>query len=227
MSYQVAVHTLIPALLLSAVLAGQQSQAPRSANAADFPVLLQQTVTAGKTPVGSKIEARLAMATLFNGTVIPRNAVLSGQVVESSAKTASDDSSRLLIVIDSARWKNGSAAVQLFFNGWYYPSTLDESGQDLQYGPTQPATRTWNGQGQYPDPNSRVYRPFPSGDEDKGSAVPNTPSSGTAKNRALIKDVEAEHTSTGKIALVSKRSSIKLEKYTTYVLSPADSPPQK
>jgi hypothetical protein len=226
MSYRWTVHSLVPVLLLVSLLAGQQSPAPAALSTTDFPVLLQQTVTAGKTPVGAKIEAKLSMATLYNGTVIPRNAALAGEVVESSAKTPTD-ASRLSIVINSARWKNGSARIRLYFNGWYYPATVDENGQDLQYGPPQPATRTWNGQGQYPDPNSRVYRPFPSGDDDKGSAVPNPPTSGPAKNRALIKDVEAERCGDGTIRLVSKRTTVKLEKYTTYVLSADDSPPPK
>jgi hypothetical protein len=230
MSCRAALHNLIPVLLLSTLLSGQ-NQAPGPANATDFPVLLQQAIIAGKTPVGTKIQARLTIATLFNGTVIPRNALFSGEIAESSAKTATEPS-RLSILIDSAQWKNGSAAVKLYFTGWYYPRIAAEGGQDLQYGPPQPATRTWNGQGQYPDPNSKIYRPFPSGDSDKGSAVPDTPASATSKNRVLMKDVEAQHSSDGGIALVSKQSNIKLEKYTTYVFSAAvaaaaDPPPLK
>jgi hypothetical protein len=226
MFYRTAVHSLVPLLWLSSLLAGQQSPPAAAASATDFPVLLQQAVTAGKTPVGTKIEARLQMATLYNGTVIPRNAVFSGQVVDSSAKTGSDPS-RLSIVMDAARWKNGTLAVRLSFNGWYYPTAADRNAQDLQYGPPQPANRTWNGQGQYPDPNSRVYRPFPSDDDakDKDSPVPNPPTSAPAKNRALIKDVEVERTGEGTLRLVSKRANIKLEKYTAYVLAAADSQP--
>jgi hypothetical protein len=232
MSYRAALHNLIPVLLLSTFLPGQnQTSTPANTNATDFPVLLQQVVVAGKTPAGTKIQARLTIATLFNGTVIPRNALLSGEVAESSVKTATEPS-RLSILVDSAQWKNGSATLKLYFTGWYYPTTAAEGGQDLQYGPPEPANRTWNGQGQYPDPNSKVYRPFPGGDSDKGSAVPDTPASATSKNRVLMKDVEAQRNSDGGIALVSKRSNIKLEKYTTYVLSAAaastvDSPPQK
>ena len=48
--------------------------------AQEFPVLLEQSLAAGKTPVGTKIQARLAVATLVAGTVIPRNAVFSGEV---------------------------------------------------------------------------------------------------------------------------------------------------
>jgi hypothetical protein len=62
-------------------------------------------VAAGKTPVGAKIKARLAVATLIDGKVIPRSAVFSGEVIDSAAKTA--DASRLAIRMDSMVWKKG------------------------------------------------------------------------------------------------------------------------
>jgi len=196
-------------------------QAPAPAKVPEFPVMLQQTVTAGKTPVGSKVQAKLTIATLLNGTVIPRNATVTGAVTESAAKTATEPS-RLAIRMDSVQWKNGSSAIALYFTGFYYPN-VDESGQDLQYGPTQPATRTWNGQGQYPDGNSHVYRPFPGGDSDKGSSEPDTTSTTTARNSVLMKDVEVQRNN-GQIVLTSKRSNVKLERYTTYVASAGDTP---
>lgn len=55
--------------------------------APEFPVILQQSVTAGQTPARTKIQTNLLVVTLFNGMVIPRNAVISGEVIESSAKT--------------------------------------------------------------------------------------------------------------------------------------------
>lgn len=224
MCYRRLLPTLVLGLIVSnPMLWGQQETTP--AKSPDFPVVLQQSVTAGKTPVGSKIQGKLVMATLFEGTVIPRNATFTGEVVESAAKTATDPS-RLAIRMDSAQWKNGSAALKVYFTGWYYPR-VDESGQDLQYGPPQPANRTWNGQGQYPDPNSKVYRPFPGGDSDKDSSVPDTPSSVPAKNAQLMKDVEAARGSDGTIALTSKRSNLKLERYTTYVVSAGETVPQK
>jgi len=201
------------------------SQAGTPAKSPDFPVVLQQSVTAGKTPVGSKVQAKLTIATLLNGAVIPRNATLTGEVTESAAKTATDPS-RLTIRMDSVEWKNGTSAIKLYFTGWYYP-TVDQAGQDLQYGPQQPANRTWNGQGQYPDSNSHVYRPFPGNDSGKDSSVPDTPSSATASNAAAMKDVAAQRTSDGTIVLTSKRSNVKLERYTTYVVSTGETVPQK
>jgi hypothetical protein len=223
MLQRIVLYIVVLSVCFSAFMAAQQKEA--GIGTTDFPVILQQNVMAGKTPVGTKIQARLTIATLFNGTVIPRNAVFSGQVIESAAKTATEPS-RLSVLIDSAQWKGGSAAMKFYFTGWYYPTTT-ESGQDLQYGPQQPANRTWNGQGQYPDPNSKVYRPFPGGDSDQGSAVPDTPTSATSKNRAMMKDVEAQRSGDGGVAVISKHANIKLEKYTTYVFETGDLLPQK
>ena len=220
-------RTILPNLILfglSAPFVGAQ-QTPTPAKTPDFPVVLQQNVVAGKTPVGTKVQAKLTIATLLNGTVIPRNATLAGEVTESVPKTATDPS-RLVIRLDSVRWKDGSSAVKLYFTGSYYP-TLDEPGQDLQYGPPQPASRTWNGQGEYPAANSKVYRPFPSGDSDKDSAAPDTPSSVPAKNSLVIKDIEVERRADGTIALTSKRSNIKLDHYTIYVVGVGETLPQK
>jgi len=219
-------RTVLPTLIVCtfppALLWGQ---AGTPAKSPDFPVVLQQTVTAGKTPVGSKIQAKLSIATLLNGTVIPKNATLSGEVTESAAKTASDPS-RLAIRMQAVEWKTGTSAIKLYFTGWYYPA-VDQAGQDLQYGPQQPATRTWNGQGQYPDSSSHVYRPFPGGGSDKDSSVPDTPSSKTGSNAVAMKDVEARRTSDGTIVLTSKHSNVKLARYTTYVVSTGDTVPQK
>jgi len=208
---------LILGVLCSPGLFGQGGVPARTP---EFPVILEQGVTSGKTPVGSKIRAKLIISTLFNGTVIPRNAVLSGEVTESVAKTG-NDASKLAIRLDSVQWKTGSAAVTVYFTGWYYPN-LDEAGQDLQYGPQQPSQRSWNGQGQYPDPNSHVYRPFPSGDSDKSSSGPDTTLSTMAKNSVFMRNIEVQHGTGGAIVLTSKHSNIKLERYTTYLVSAGD-----
>ncbi len=212
--------TLVPALCLVhpsiAQIAGSAAAVP------EFPVILQQSVTAGKTPVGTKVQAKLLMATLVNGTVIPRNAVFSGEVIESTAKSAKAPS-RVGIRMDSANWKNGSAAISVYMTDWYYP-TVAQAGQNLQYGPPQDPSRTWNGAGAYPDPNSPAYKPFPGGDSDKDPAAPDTPNSVNAQHRVLMKNVEVEHGSGNAILLTSKHSNIKLDRFTTYVLASGDLP---
>lgn len=200
-------------------LAQEPSTAPQLSSVREFPVIMRQSVTAGRTPVGTKVQAKLAVATLLDGQVIPRNAVFSGEVIVSVAKTANIDS-RLSIRMDSAHWKNESASVMIYLTPWYYP-TRNQMGQDLQYGPSQPASRTWNGAGAYPDPHSKIYKPFPEGDTDKGGSVPDTPSSSISNHRAPIPEMHSERDPLGGIALVS-HSAIKLDKLTTYVLATGD-----
>ena len=215
-----AVSTLVLGAIYSCSLFGQQKPSNPPSAGHEFPVTLQQSVIAGKTAIGSKIQARLGVATLVDGTVIPRNAVFSGEVVESVAKTKTDPS-RLCLRMDSVQWKDGSASVKIYLTAWYYPSR-DETGQDLQYGPQQPANRTWNGEGQYPDPNSKVYQPFPRGESDKSSSVPDTPNATLSNHRVLMKNVETASGNDGTLTLISQRANLKLDKLTTYVMASGD-----
>lgn len=211
---------------LSCMLPGQQNPAVSvSTTAQEFPVVMQQSVAAGKTAVGTKVRAKLEIATLVDGTVLPRNAMLTGEVTESAAKTAHDPS-RLGIRMDSAEWKDGSAVVKIYLTAWYYPA-MEDAGQNLQYGPTQPANRTWNGQGAYPS-SSPSYKPFPGSDPNADkSSVPDTASTKLADHRVPMKNVESVHTDDGAVALVSKHGNIKLDKLTTYVFAGRDLPSAK
>ena len=221
-SGKLAVLTLVLATALASTF-GQQKPAPSSSSsppsgAREFPVTMQQNVTAGKTPAGTKVQAKLEVATFVDGAVIPRNAVFSGEVIESVAKTKTEPS-RMAIRMDSVQWKGASAAVKIYLTVWYYP-VQEQTGQDLQYGPQQSAKGTWNGQGQYPDPNSKSYKPFPGSDTDKkNSTVPDTPNATTSNHRVPMKDVERTNGADGILTLTSKRTNIKLDKLTTYVFS--------
>jgi hypothetical protein len=223
----VAVAILVHCVLGSGVLAGQQkpSETAPLSGVREFPMLMEQGVSAGKTSPGTKVQARLQVATLVDGTVIPRDAVFSGAVIESVAKTKTEPS-RLAIRMDSVQWKGGSAAVKIFLTAGYYPA-MDAMGQNLQYGPQQPANRTWNGEGQYPDPNSKSYKPFPGSESDKGAAVPDTPSTTTSNHRVLMKNVETVNDADGSVALVSKKNNLKLDRLTTYVFAGTNQPPTK
>jgi hypothetical protein len=226
LTLKMAVSLLVLSVACSYPLLGQRKKPEAGPpKAQEFPIILQQSVTAGKTPVGTKIQAKLWVATLVDGAVIPRNAVFSGEVVESAAKTKTDPS-RVVLRMDSVQWKDGSAAVKVYLTAWYYPPR-SEAGQDLQYGPQQPANRTWNGEGQYPDPNSKVYKPFPGDSSDQKSAVPDTPTAIAGNHRVLMQDVESTRGVDGAVALVSKRTNIKLDKLTTYVLAGSDLLPAK
>lgn len=138
------VTRLVLATFCSAISFGQGKPAA-APGIHEFPVTFKQSLSAGKTPVGSKIEAKLMVATLVDGKVIPRNAVFSGEVVESVAKSATAPS-RLAIRVDSAQWKDGSTPIKLFLTAWYYPAR-DEARQNLQYGPQQSPQSTWDGRG--------------------------------------------------------------------------------
>jgi hypothetical protein len=190
-----------------------------------FPVVLQQGLETGKTAVGSKVEARLAVATLVNGIVFPQNAIFSGVVIDSIAKTKKNPS-RLAIRMDSVHWKDGSASIKAYLTGWYYP-TASQAGQNLQYGPPEPASKTWNGAGQYPNADSRVYQPFPGSDSGKDAgAIPDTPSSTTSNRPSQMKDVALAPTDGGGIALVSEHGNLKLDRLTTYVLAATPQAPK-
>jgi hypothetical protein len=86
----------------------------------EFPVVFESSVTAGKTPVGTTIQAKLSIATLLNGIVVPQNAEFSGEIVVSQARTKNQPS-RLSLRMDSVSWKNGSARVKVFLSDWFSP----------------------------------------------------------------------------------------------------------
>jgi hypothetical protein len=211
---------LLCAMFCPAILTCQQQPTASASSAVhEFPVVFQENVVAGKTPAGTKIQAKLAIATLVSGTVVPRNAVFSGEVLESVGKTKSD-SSRLAIRFDSAQWKSVTAKTRLYVTTWIYPR-VSEAAPELQYGPPQSDKKTWNGMGEYPS-SDPTYRPFPKSTDDKGSSAPETSASVTSDHRIRMKDVESENDKEGVITLVSSHSNIRLDKATMYVLSSSD-----
>lgn len=207
----------------SAAMFGQQTTAAGSPIGLEFPVIMRQNVVAGKTPAGTKIGANLVVATLVDGVVIPRGAAVSGEVTESVAKTKTDPS-RLAIRMDSAEWKNGSAPIKLYLTAWYYPAE-PMPPQSLSYEPPDAANsiRNWNGMGQYPDKRDPSSTPrFPDANRDKDSSTLPAPSFIASKHRVLMKDVDSIRDGDGAVTLSSKRSNLKIDKLTTYVLAKGD-----
>jgi hypothetical protein len=189
-----------------AALPGQQTPAaPSSLGGIEFPVLMQQSVAAGN-PVGTKVRAKLAAATLVNGVVIPQEALLSGEVTESVAKSATT-ASRLAIHMDSAQWKNGSAPINVYLTAWYYPVAM---GANQDPAPGLPPISV---------PHHRAGWHSTGMDTGTPGAVPPAPGSGTSIQRVLMKNVESTRNSDGAVALTSKRFNIKLDKQITYVLA--------
>jgi hypothetical protein len=191
-------------------------EVPSSATALELPVVLQQKVIAGKTPVGTKVQAKLTVATLLAGVVIPQGAVISGEVIASTAKSAADPS-RLAIRMDSVQFKNGATPTtvipltpKLYLTAWYYPVVMDRNTSD---GVTDAAHNppSWGGGAIYPgqrNPNS----PPPSGPADTFPAP-------AADHRALMKNIDSITNSDGAVSLTSTHSTIKLDKSTTYVFA--------
>jgi len=208
---------LLSQLLLSQLSLAQPAPAARSLPAGlEFPVIMQQNVAAGKTPVGTKVQAKLVVATMVSGVVIPQGAILSGEVTDSTAKSATDPS-RLAIRMDAAQWANGSAPLKVYLTAWYYPAATSAADQDLASGlpdaGNNPRPRMG---GVYPGQRNPTSPPF------SGSDTGSSPAPDISKHRILMKNVESTRNNEGAVTLTSKRFNIKLDKQTTYVLATSD-----
>lgn len=218
-------------VLGTAVLFGQSTvRAPSSTLTLEFPVVMRQNVVAGKTPVGTKIQAKLAVATLVNGVVIPQDAILLGEVIESAPKSATEPS-RLAIRVDSAQWKKESMPIvfplasKVYLTAWYYPVETP-AAQDFPEGlPEGPrgGTRHRGGSVPYPNPGPQDSPPYSRGNTDETTkpATP-APSPAVSPHRVLMKNIKSTRGNDGSVTLTSNRSNIKLDKSTTYVLAVGD-----
>lgn len=228
-SKSAAVGAALAATLCSAaaVFAQTTHAAAASMTALEFPVLMRQKIEAGKTPVGTRIQAKLTVATLVNGVVIPRDAILSGEVIESTFKSATGPS-RLSIWLDAAEWKNGPARAALslpskiYLTAWYYP--LPSPSQEF---PDAISDATHSGRQRrgsatpYPDSDTRDSLPSASGNTTKNPA-PSAPSATVSQHRELMKNIESTHGGSGAVVLTSTHSNVKLDKSTTYVFAAGD-----
>jgi hypothetical protein len=217
-SRTLVVHAAIIGFCSAISIAQQSHSASSSLPLREFPVVMQQSVEAGKTPVGTKLQARLAVATLFHGTVIPRNAIVSGVIFESVAKSAKAPS-RLGIRMETARWKDQSTCmIKAYLMPLYY--AMNQSIQSLPNESPDPDSRNLNGPAQSSSP--MYQRPFPDNSEASRAAIPDAP---TMSSRPVaMKNVALEPVSDGGIELVSEHANIKLYKMTTYVLAAIEPP---
>jgi hypothetical protein len=207
---------------------------PSSVAGLEFPVHLRQNVTAGKTAVGSKVQATLTVATFVKGVVIPEGAIFSGQVIESAAKSATNPS-RLAVRMDSAQWRNkGSAAPvvmeldpRVYFTNWYYPPALGQKDQNRPIGIADASNNP-----RMPSDSSGVYRnqrnpaapPLPTPDDD---SIPPRQSADAQNHRVPLKNVQSMRNDDGILVLTSDHSNIKFDKTLTYVLATSDSQGRK
>lgn len=212
----------------SATLLGQSKPAALTSTAGlELPARMRQNVEAGKTPVGAKVQAKLDIATLVNGVVVPEGAILSGEVIESVAKSATAPS-RLAIRMDSAQWKNGSATVALplaskvYLTAWYYPA-LPPTSQDPEIMPDASHSRTQHpgGSAPYPEPNTSASPPYSHDNTGKNRDL-SPPPSHALQHRVPMKNVESVRNGDGAVTLTSRRSNIKLDQSTMYALAAGD-----
>ena len=219
-------------LIVSAALLCQTTSATRGSSAAlEFPVTMRRNVVAGATAVGTRVEAKLTVATLVNGAVVPKDAIFSGEVTESEAKSVNCPS-RLSIYLDAVRWKNGSTprvlqlTQKVYLTSWYYAAvtqSLQQPSDDNSLAgaipvDTPPAmghrknTRT---NPPYSDPG---HQTFPAHDPDRKDDT-SSGTSNASQRRVLMKNVESTRNSEG-ATLTCKHSNIKLDRTTTYVFAP-------
>jgi hypothetical protein len=196
-----------------------------SSTGVELPATMRKKIVAGVTPVGTVVQAKLEVATLVDGVVVPENAILSGEVTESAAKSDTAPS-RLAIRMDSARWKHHGApqvltlTKKVYLTAWSYPATpstipdslyqpasdLPSSRQMTRLGSPAPATR------RLPDPDDSSGGPA-------SKRSDSTTASNAAPHRVPIKDVESTRARDGAVRLTSRHSNIKLDKSTTYVFA--------
>lgn len=223
-------HTfLIVALGSVSLLAQETSQrvVPQHCVGCELPVVLRENIVAGKTAVGTKVQGKLVLATMLKGGVIPRDALISGEVIESVAKK-NGQPSRLAIRMDSAQWKNGSAKFRVYVTAWYYPAAA-MAPQDLSYRPMDAQNGNKNPGGtDYTEPKNPMSQQKwpPQHDADNGMDAA-APASSVSHDRVVMKNVESARDKDGSVELVSDKSNIKLDKLTTYVLATDELMPGK
>ena len=172
---------------------------------------------AGKTPPGTKVQAKFAVQTLFKGALIPKNAVASGVVVASESKKGKERA-RLEIRMNTVTWNGGWVPLGAYLMPLYYPMT-EQALPSLPTESADPSSRTMDGPGQSSSPMSR---PSPSNGPEAGQgAIPNIPI--ISDRPVRMRNVELEPTSDGGIALVSEHANIKLYRLTTYVFAADES----
>jgi len=214
-------------VVLLFTLAGFAEKRPQNPDLIEFPIQMQQKVTAGITPVGAKVQAKLTIATLVKGNVVPEGAILSGEVTESEAKGA-DAPSKLGIRMDLAQWRNGSLPLKVYLTEWYYPVKAPMPGDDNSSLPGIHGSVGVTMGGGTPYPAGDSSGRFPGDGPSRGPATIDPDSPGTASDssphRARLKDVDSKRNEDGSISLLCKKNSLRLDKNTIYVLAAGDLP---
>ncbi len=206
---------LILSLSLFALPSSDTQKETDSTDLLEFPVFLQQNLEAGKTPAGTIVQAKLTTATLVKGTVVPRDAIFSGVVEESAAKSA-QDAPRLAVRMDKVTWKSGSLELRVYLLNWYYPlqreSEAAASDPSAMHGNV---SVVFGGGG-------TVYPPGAQPPADASGRVPDdnsTPATpAVSSHRVQIKDVTATRKEGGQVEITTTGKNLKFNKSTIYVV---------
>jgi hypothetical protein len=198
---------------------------PSSPTGLELPATMRKQIVAGVTPVGTVVQAKLEVATLVDGVVVPENAILSGEVTESVAKSASGPS-RLAIRMDSAHWKHhGTPQVltltkKVYLTAWSYPAIAPTIPDSVYQSPTGlPSSRNMTRLGSPAPPTRQIPDASDSSDSTPSKQPAPTTTSSAAPHRVLMKDVESTRARDGAVRLTSRHFNIKLDKSTTYVFA--------
>lgn len=207
-------------VVLSACCAiqAQQGSVPLPAvKRLELPVVLRQKIVAGVTPAGTLVEAKLQIATLVNGAVIPAGAILSGHV-EVSAKNEGNNPSRVKIKFDSARWKKETAPLEVYATGAYYPVLrYDNDGgatPNARYGAIDKGAS--GADDPYPPPPGPRPGKIPEG---FGADVPEPIATRVSSHWVRAEGTDAFVDDNGSITVISSTHDLKFDKDTTYLLT--------
>lgn len=199
--------------------------APNTPTGLELPATMREKIVAGITPVGTVVQAKLEVATLVDGIVVPENAILSGEVTESAAKSAAGPS-RLAIRMDSAHWKHHGApqvltlTKKVYLTAWSYPAAPSTIPDSLYQSPADlPSSRNMARLGSPAPPTRRLPDPDDGSEGQGGKQPAPTKTATAAPQRVLMKDVESTRAPDGAVRLTSRHSNIKLDKSTTYVFA--------
>jgi hypothetical protein len=216
---------LLVLIFVSAGFTDQKLPEPTASDLVEFPVTMRQKIKAGTTPVRTKVQARLTTATLVQGRVVPRNAVISGEIIESVARSGNAPS-KLSIRLDMAQWKNGSLPIKVYLTEWCYDiktplSNYASEGDSAYHGSLQPAQdlpslppSLMGGGTISPGNNPPSIPPAPD-----PAPSPTTIPSYASAHRAQMRGVESDQLADGSIVITAKNSNLKLGKRITYVFA--------
>jgi hypothetical protein len=215
-------------ITLWALTAIAQPTRPAAAVAQEFPAVFERKVVAGQVAQGSEFHARLKMATLVRGVVVPEGAELRGVVEESAAKSG-DSPSRLKIHITQLKWGAGEMALDLYLTDHYDRELTPGNSMSAEQGKTDlPVKGTgsepsgWRNEGftSRPvrgTPSSLRTIPLGSDDFDKKNREPSAaPEKAAAATHGKLDGIESVRDASGAILLTSRTHTIKLGRELVY-----------